>query len=90
MWTIHCSHLDALDGGVDGEDLELLDDDGRDADGAVRGLRVYRLYHPPVGRACKQINCDYQLIKSLLTKFYSIDTVRPAPVCARFRFVFIE
>ena len=43
-------YLDALDGRVDGEDLELLDDDGGDAAGAVRRLGVDRLYHSPVRR----------------------------------------
>ena len=41
-------YLDAPDCGVDGEDLELLDDDGGDAARAVRRLSVDRLYHSAV------------------------------------------
>ena len=51
----HSHYLDALDRRVDGEDLELLDDDGGDAAGAVRRLGVDRLYHSPVRRPLNYI-----------------------------------
>ena len=54
-------YLDALDCCVDGEDLELLDDDRGDAARAVRRLSVDRLYHAAVCRAWNGIRFSIRL-----------------------------